>query len=165
MRLSRFDELGFIYSSALTKFRPRPRLYYPIQPGDTLDVANTAGNIGSPGEALGGFYTHNFNEWLKLKGFLGYYSGFYWTFEDTQFLVLDSQRGAMRFWVSIYSRISNNISMRMKYTRDYQYPITYMQTRDTNNTPIGPISQGHYYQGSLIQPTQDFYYLELNYHF
>jgi DNA uptake protein ComE-like DNA-binding protein len=165
IRLSRFDELGFIYSSALTKFRPRPRLYYPTQSGDSLDLANTAGNIGSPGEALGGFYTHNFNEWLKLKGFVGYYQGFYWTFEDTQFLVLDSQRGAMRFWISLYSRISNNISMRIKYTRDYQYPITYTQTRDTYNEPIGPISQGRYYQGNLIQPTQDFYYLEVNYHF
>ncbi len=106
---------------------------------------------------------------MKLKGFLGYYKGFYWTFEDTQFLVLDSQRGAMRFWVSLYSRISNNISMRLKYTRDYQYPVTFTHTRDTSNEPIvqgnDSFQEGQYYQGQLIQPTQDFYYLELNYHF
>ena len=169
MRLSRFDELGFIYSTAITKFRPRPRLYFPVQPGDSLSSTNLAGNIGSPGEVLGGFYTHNFNEWLKIKGFLGYYQGFYWTFEDTQFLVLDSQRGAMRFWVSLYSRISNNISMRIKYTRDYQYPVTNVYTRDTSNEQIDPgnpdFQIGDYYRGSLIQKTQDFYYLELNYHF
>lgn len=169
MRLSRFDELGFIYSSALTKFRPRPRLYFPVQPGDSLSNTNLAGNIGSPGEVLGGFYTHNFNEWMKVKGFLGYYKGFYWTFEDTQFLVLDSERGAMRFWISLYSRISNNISMRIKYTRDYQYPITYIHTRNTSNEQVDPgqseFIPGKYYQGNLAQPIQDFYYLELNYHF
>lgn len=163
LRLSRFNELGFIYSSAVTKFRPRPRLYFPVTPGDSLRSVNLAGNIASPGEALGGFFTHNFNEWMKLKGFLGYYKGFYWTFEDTQFMVLDSQRGAMRYWVSLYSRISNNISMRMKYTRDYQFPITFMETRTTANEPVD--GSGRYYQGDLIQRTQDFYYLEMNYHF
>jgi len=169
LRLSRYDELGFIYSSAITTFRPRPRLYFPVQSGDSLSNANLAGNIASPSEALGSYYTHNFNEWMKLSGFMGYYKGFYWTFEDTQFLVLNSERGAMRFWVSLYSRISNSITMRIKYTRDYQYPVSFTQTRDTSNEEItqgnANFQQGKYYGASLVQPTQDFYYLELNYHF
>ncbi|MFQ5582977.1 MAG: hypothetical protein ACE5GL_00905, partial [Calditrichia bacterium] len=169
LRLSRFDDLGLFYSSTTTKFRPRPRLYYPVQPGDSLQDVNLAGNVVAPGEVVGGFYTHNFNEWLKVRGFLGYYKGFYWTFEDTQFLVLNNNRGALRWWVSFYSRISSNLSLRLKYTRDYQYPITYFQTRDTNNEPIVPgnsnYQQGKYYQGDLVQQAVSYYLLELNFHF
>lgn len=163
-RLSRFSELGLFYSSSVTKFRPRPRLYFPVQPGDSLSNTNLAGNIASPGEALGGYFTHNFNRWLKVKGFMGYYQGFLWNFEDTQFMVMDSFRGAMRFWFSVYSRISSQINIRLKYTRDYQFPITDFHARTTGNVPIESNS-GRYYQGTLIQPVQDFFYVELNYHF
>ncbi|GAB4374966.1 MAG: hypothetical protein Kow0042_19990 [Calditrichia bacterium] len=164
MRLSRYDELGAIYVHSLTRFRPRPRFLFPVETGEELRYVNLAGNIGSPAEALGGFFTHNFNEWLKLKGFLGYYKGFFWNFEDTQFQVMDSKRGAMRFWISLYSRISNQISMRIKYTRDYQVAINYFQTRESTNVPIS-IKDGRYYQADYVQPTQDFYYLEFNFHF
>ena len=164
LRLSRFDELGVLYVNATTKFRPRPRFMFPIETGEELRYANLAGNIASPGEALGGFFTHNFNRWLKIKGFLGYYKGFFWNFEDTQFMVMDSPRGAMRYWISLYSRISPQISMRFKYTRDYNKAINYWQTRESNNEPIS-IKNGRYYQTNLYQPTQDFYYLEFNFHF
>ncbi len=169
VRLSRFDELSLLYFNSTTIFRPRPRLYYPTQTGVQYDNTNLAGNIAAPGEALGGFYTHNFNEWLKLKGFMGYYTGFFWTFEDTQFFVVTSDRGAMRYWVSLYSRVSNHLTMRLKFTRDRQFPITYFQSRDTNNEPIEPgnpnFRQGKYYRGDYIQQTQNFFYLELNYNF
>ncbi len=163
-RLSRFDELGFIYSSSVTRFRPRPRLYYPLFPGREYQAANAAGNMASPGEALGGFFTHNFNRRLKVKGFLGYYKGFFWNFEDTQFLVMDSYRGALRMWVSIYSRLSPQLSVRLKITRDYPYPITYFHARSSDNQEIPP-SGGKYYQGSWIQPIQNFFYMEVSYHF
>jgi len=163
LRLSRFDELGFLYSSSVTKFRPRPRLFYPTQSGIEYDEVNIAGNVASPGEVLGGFFTHNFNEWLKVRGYLGFYKGFYWTFEDTQFLVLDSNRGAMRYWLSVYSRVSNNLSVRIKYTRDHQYPISYIQTRTTSNEPYQ--SDLGYTRANLIQRVMDFYYIEMNFHF
>ncbi len=161
MRLSRYDELGMIYAHSVTKFRPRPRFMFPVEPGSTV---NLSGNIASPAEALGGFFTHNFNEWLKLSGYVGYYTGFFWSFEDTQFMVMNSYRGAMRFWISFYTRVSQQISVRLKYTRDYQYPVNYMQTRSSDNVPQPPKS-GRYYQGRWYQPVQDFYYLEFNFHF
>lgn len=164
MRLSRFDELGFLYVNATTKFRPRPRFLFPIQTGSNLSDVNYAGDMASPAEALAGFFTHNFNEWLKIKGFLGYYKGFFWNFEDTQFAVFDSQRGAMRFWLSLYSRISAQLSMRIKYTRDYNKAIDFVQARTSSNEPIPP-DNGHYYEARLVQPTQDFYYIEFNVHF
>jgi DNA uptake protein ComE-like DNA-binding protein len=161
MRLSRYDQLGILYLNAVTKFRPRPRFLFPVEPGDPVNVN---GNVASPGEALGGFFTHNFNEWLRFTGYLGYYKGFFWAFEDTQFMVMDSFRGAMRFWISLYTRVSQQISVRMKYTRDYKKGINYIQTRDSDNTPIS-VENGRYYQGWLFQPSEDFYYLELNLHF
>ncbi len=161
MRLSRYDELGMLYMNSTTKFRPRPRFLFPVTTGST---DNLAGNIASPAEALGGFFTHNFNDWMKVSGFLGYYKGFFWNFEDTQFMVMDSNRGAMRYWISLYSRISPQISIRMKYTRDYNRPINYIQTRTAENTSR-TAENGLYYQGRLYQPSQAFYYLEFNLHF
>ncbi|MBN2365551.1 MAG: hypothetical protein EH225_06120 [Calditrichaeota bacterium] len=161
LRLSRYDELGMLYVNSTTKFRPRPRFLFPVIPGST---ENMSGNVASPAEALGGFFTHNFNDWMKLSGFLGYYKGFFWNFEDTQFMVMDSNRGAMRYWISLYSRISPQISIRMKYTRDYNQPIHYIQTRTTENVPR-TAENGFYYQGDLYQPSAAFYYLEFNLHF
>lgn len=168
-RLSRFNDLSLLYMNAITKFRPRPRLYYPVETGIDLQSSNFAGNIGAPGEALGASYTHNFNEWLKVRGFLGYYKGFFWNFEDTQFFVVNSDRGAMRYWLSIYSRISSRVSLRLKYTRDRQFPVTFLQARDTDNQPIEPgnpsFQPGKYYRTDLVQPIQEFYYMEFNVHF
>lgn len=161
LRLSRYDDLGMLYVNAVTKFRPRPRFLFPVETGSTV---NFAGNIASPGEALGGFFTHNFNDWMKVRGFLGYYKGFFWSFEDTQFMVMDSNRGSLRFWISLYTRITPQVSFRMKYTRDYNQSISYIQTRTADNTGR-TAENGYYYQGSLYQPSQAFYYLEFNFHF
>jgi hypothetical protein len=164
LRLSRFNEMGLLYVSAMTRFRPRPRFLFPVQTGESYRYVNLAGNIGSPGQALGGFFTHNFNQYLKIKGFLGYYKGFFWNFEDTQFMVMDSPLGATRIWISVYSRISPQITMRVKYTRDFQQPQNFVQARESTNLPI-VMKDGRYYTAYLVQPNQDFYYVELNFHF
>jgi len=164
LRLSRFNEMGLLYVNAMTRFRPRPRFLFPIQTGESYRYVNLAGNIGSPGQALGGFFTHNFNQYLKIKGFLGYYKGFFWNFEDTQFMVMDSPLGATRIWISVYSRISPQITMRVKYTRDFQQPQNFVQARESTNLPI-VMKNGRYYTAYLVQPNQDFYYVELNFHF
>ncbi|MEJ2634277.1 MAG: helix-hairpin-helix domain-containing protein [Calditrichia bacterium] len=163
LRLSRFDELGMLYMNSLTKFRPRPRFLFPVQTGESLQYVNVAGNIGSPAEAIGGIFTHNFNEWLKLRGFIGYYKGFFWNFEDTQFQVMDSMKGATRFWISLYTRVNSQLSMRFKYTKDYQQPVNFIEARESTNVPI--TTPGKYYAANLVQPTQNFYYLEFNFHF
>ena len=168
-RLSRFSELSVLYANGVVKFRPRPRLFYPIDPGEELQDVNLAGNAAINSEALGTFYTHNFNEWLKVRGFVGYYRGFFWSFEDTQFAVMSSERGAMRYWLSIYSRLSNSVSFRMKYTRDLDSPLTFFQTRNTDNEEIGPgtnsYTSGSLYGADYIQEQQSSFYLELNYSF
>lgn len=171
-RLSRFNELALIYGDSRVDFRPRPRLSFPTDPtapDDEYDDTNLAGSKSLGGDLIGGYYTHNFNEWLKVRGFLGFYKGFYWTFEDTQFFVVNSDRGATRYWLSVYSRISNRMSLRFKYTHDHQQPINFIQTRDTGNQVVEPGNSlyvpGQIYQGNLQQNNQEFYYMELNYHF
>ena len=84
-------------------------------------------------------------------------------------MVMNSDRGAMRYWLSIYSRVSNKISLRFKYTHDRNYPITFIQARDSNNEVIGPgnasFVEGQYYQGYDVQQSQEYYYLDFNFHF
>lgn len=169
VRLSRFNDIRILYGNSVVKFRPRPRLFFPIDPGEDQQDDNLAGNAAITSEILGAFYTHNFNEWLKLRGFVGYYKGFFWTFEDTQFIVTDSERGSMRYWISLYSRVSSQLSMRLKYTRDSGYPITNFGTRNTDNGQIEPGANsyvpGQLYEADYIQASDGYYYLELNYHF
>ncbi|MEZ4748208.1 MAG: helix-hairpin-helix domain-containing protein [Calditrichia bacterium] len=172
LRLSRFNDLSLLYADSRVNFRPRPRLSFPTDPtdpGQNYDDTNLGGTAALPGTAIGATYTHNFNEWLKFRGFLGFYKGFLWNFEDTEFIVTNSERGATRLWFSVYSRISNRMSMRIKYTRDYQKAITFSQARDANNEPIEPGNSsyidGRYYGASLIQPSQEYYYMEFNFHF
>lgn len=163
LRLSRFNSLSLDYGNNAVKFRPRPRLFFGTEPGSETGQDNLAGNAAIDGEFVGGNYTHNFNEWMKVTGGLLYYRGFYWTFEDTQFLVLDSDRGAMRYWMSFYSRINNQLSMRLKYARDRQAVGTFVQTRETNNDPV--VEPGVATAADYIQGKQDVFYLELNYNF
>jgi len=144
-RLSGYDNLSLMYSTSKTIVHPRPRVF-----GDmTLD-----------GEAITGGFTHNFNRYLKLSGMLGYYKGFLWNFEDTQFVVLDSQRGAIRSWWSLYARLNNNFSMRMKYTMDHH--------KTVNNIDFGEISDpepGYMYKANFLKNSSSYYYVEFNYNF
>ncbi|MCB0274738.1 MAG: helix-hairpin-helix domain-containing protein, partial [Calditrichaeota bacterium] len=156
LRLSRFNELGLIYLNAVTKFRSRPRFIFPVntnQTGQNYNDSNYAGNIASPSQVIGGSFTHNFNEWLKLRGSILYLNGFFWNFEDTQFFVVDSPSGAIRYWLSLYSRISPKVSMRLKYTRNMDRGINNVQTRDNENVPI-IARDGRYYMSNLVQPLQ-----------
>lgn len=125
-RLSDFDNLTLIYTNGRTLVHPRPRIFGDI----TLD-----------GEAFGSMYAHNFNKKFKLSGMLLYYKGFFWNFEDTQFVVMDSQRGAFRYFLSLYMRLNSNLAMRVKYTGDFQKRIenitfddTYVQRQNKRNS-------------------------------
>jgi lipopolysaccharide assembly outer membrane protein LptD (OstA) len=46
------------------------------------------------------------------------YNGFIWNFEDTDFRVTDSPVDAFRGWLTLYTRITDNLSLRFKYTID-----------------------------------------------
>jgi hypothetical protein len=112
------------------------------------------------GEALGSAFTHNVNEYLKFRGLLAYYKGFFWNFEDTQFVVLDSQRGALRSWWSVYARLNNNLSIRFKLTFDHQKPVNNILYDDVRDPESGKSYSTDYNKGD-----NNYYYLEFNYNF
>ncbi|MBD3347611.1 MAG: hypothetical protein GF400_00245 [Candidatus Eisenbacteria bacterium] len=139
-RLSKYDNVEFMLSRSWIKWPPRPRLSDNIEAdGGHPDI----GSAGSPSYALLGVVTHNFSDWLAMSGAFGYYDGFYWTFEDGQFTVVDGK--AFRWWISLSDRISDNLALRLRWTSDHKYPITYLDAREYNwNPPGNPEPDGSY---------------------
>ncbi len=144
-RLSNFDRLELIYSRGNVTVHPRPRVF---------------GDINLDGEAFGAGLEHNFNNFLKLSGQLYFYKGFFWNFEDTQFVVVDSQRGAMRYWLSLYARLNSFLSMRLKYTGDFHRPIGNVSFNNVSNP-----EPGKKYGTEWNRKRSNYFYLELNYNF
>jgi len=54
----------------------------------------------------------------ELATSLGMYKGFLWNFEDGEFVVLDSDDGSFRFWVSLTQRLSASSYVRFRYVHD-----------------------------------------------
>jgi DNA uptake protein ComE-like DNA-binding protein len=145
LRLSGFDNLGILYMNSNLLVHPRPRVF---------------GDLAPKSEAIGVGMTHNFNNNLKLSAFVAYYKGFFWNFEDTQFIVLDSQRGALRTWWSLYARLNHHISMRVKYTLDHHKPMTNIVFNDVRD----PVA-GQSYNADIIRKNNSYFYLEFDYNF
>lgn len=147
-RLSAYDNFAIMYSYSTLLNHPRPRIF-----NDTV----------LDGEAVTANYIHNFNKNLRFSGMLAYYKGFLWNFEDTQFMVMDSERGAVRFWMSLYARLSSNLTMRFKYTADHQMPVSgayfsaSQQTREEN--------PGMMFATDWKRNDSNMYYFELSYNF
>lgn len=127
-RLSGYDDIDFIYVTAYTEWPPRPRLVDNPEPDGGHPLS---GQVAEPTEAIGATLTHNFNENLTLKAFVGIYDGFFWTFEDNEFLVLDGH--SYRYWFSIADRLSPKLSVRLKLTLDRSLPRTYVDARYFND--------------------------------
>ncbi|RMH63022.1 MAG: hypothetical protein D6677_08370 [Calditrichaeota bacterium] len=143
-RLSNFSSMDLIYINSKTLVHPRPRVF---------------GDIVLDSEGYGAGFTHNVNTNLKLSGFFLFYKGFIWNFEDTQFIVTDSNRGAMRAWLSMYSRLSSYFSLRLKYTLDIQAP-----AQNINFNPNSP-EIGRLYNADYARSNNNTVYLEMNYTF
>ncbi|MBT3252672.1 MAG: helix-hairpin-helix domain-containing protein [Candidatus Marinimicrobia bacterium] len=116
MRLSGFDQLQVTYANSGTQFDPRRRLTIDLATGANNNSA--VGQAYSPGNALGFTVTHNFTESFKLIGHIAYYKGFFWSFEDTDFQVFDSPNGAIRWYLTTFSRLGNHWAVRAKLTWD-----------------------------------------------
>lgn len=114
MRMSRYNQIKLLYSISFTEFTPRSRLVINAETGETSYI----GNAGSPGDALGLTVTHNVNERLKLIGSVMTYSGFLWNFEDTDFRVFNTDTRALHGWITVFSRLSRDLSLRLKYSFD-----------------------------------------------
>lgn len=120
LRMSRYNELRVLYSLGYTEFTPRSRLVINAQTGEDSKV----GNAGLPSSALGVTITHNVNKRLKVLGSLLTYEGFLWNFEDTDFRVFNTETRALHGWITLFSRLSRDLSIRFKYSFDLHQPMT-----------------------------------------
>lgn len=149
LRLSNFNDLSLMYVSTRLLVHPRPRVF---------------GDMSVEGEAIAGNFVHNFNPNLKLSAMLAYYKGFFWNFEDTQFAVMESTRGALRYWLAAYMRLNHYLSLRLKYTADYHKPVQNIRFDQVRSWVLEQYpSQRH--GTDWLRERSDFYYLELTYSF
>lgn len=119
MNMSRFNDLGLLLVYGFTEFDPRPRLMEdPVTGGEAY-----VGNAGSPSRGIGATFTHNFNGRLKVMGMIMTYEGFVWNFEDTDFRVFNTLTQAFHGYVSVFSRLNDNFSVRLKYSFNSQLPV------------------------------------------
>jgi DNA uptake protein ComE-like DNA-binding protein len=156
--LSRFDALDLLYASGYTHFATRPRLVDEVLPTGEHTVD---GQAVSPTEAIGLQLTHNFSERLKLRGAWFIYDGFFWNFEETDFVVLDGK--ATRWWFSISDRVSDHLALRMKLTGEDSYPQTFVQARKNNEYP-DPVP-GVNFNGDDVQTTKLSFRVQVDYFF
>jgi hypothetical protein len=131
-RLSRFDQLEFLYATSYTQWPPRGRLQGTPEP---TGIAPVSGNNAEPGWAFGGFFTHHFeNRRLKVDGGMFVYDGFLWFFEKNTFRVTDGN--AFRSWVEVTDRVSDDMTLRLRYVRENQLRNTAVDIRQFN-APVG----------------------------
>ncbi len=136
VNLSNYDQMQFLYSTSNVTFADRPRLSGPADGGNTS--SNEVGSRGIPATALQAAFTHNFNDFLTATVSTEIYDGFLYNYEDNEFIVLDGN--GFRNWVMLRSRLSENLSWRLKWTSDHQLPRTYVDIRNF---------------GDLVAPTPD----------
>jgi hypothetical protein len=157
-RLSRYDNLSLLYASGYTRFTPRPRL---IGQPDPTGLSPIDAQTASPTEAYGIQLTHNFSTTLKVRASWLIYDGFFWTFEDTDFEVLDAR--AARWWFAVSDRISDALSVHFKLTGDDSAPHTWVQTRKSNAYPT-PVP-GYEYTANNVRSDQLSFRIQLDYLF
>jgi hypothetical protein len=53
---------------------------------------------------------------------------------------------SVRYWLSISDRISDNLALRLRWTNDHPYPLTYVDPRtyNENDPPLNPEPDGWY---------------------
>jgi len=122
LRLSNYNNLEVRYINSSVDFTQRRRL--------TIDYPSAGveqslvGNAGTGSEGLAMQVEHNFSDQLSLVSEVMIYRGFIWNFEDTDFRVFDSPTDALRYWISLFSRLNENLALRVKWTVDTRQPIT-----------------------------------------
>ena len=122
IRLSAYDQLELMWVRSWVDFTSRRRLTLDLTSGG--EDPSLVGSAGTGSEAVGFKITHNFNKRIKLMSQVILYNGFIWNFEDTDFRVFDSNSDAIRFWVSLFSRINDRWAVRLKWTTDSASPVT-----------------------------------------
>ena len=122
IRLSGYDQIELMWVRSWVDFSNRRRLTYDLASGG--EEPSLIGSAGTGSEGVGFKVTHNFNQRMKVMGQVIFYNGFIWNFEDTDFRVFDSNSDAVRYWLSLFSRINDRWSVRLKWTVDSSAPVT-----------------------------------------
>ena len=122
IRLSGYDQIELIWVKSWVDFTSRRRLTLDLTSGG--EDPSMVGSAGTGSEAVGFKFTHNFNDRIKVMSQVMIYNGFIWNFEDTDFRVFDSSSDAVRYWVSLFSRLNNRWAVRLKWTIDSSSPVT-----------------------------------------
>ena len=122
IRLSGYDQIELMWVRSWVDFSNRRRLTYDLTSGG--EEPSLIGSAGTGSEAIGFKVTHNFNQRMKAMCQVIFYNGFIWNFEDTDFRVFDSNSDAVRYWLSLFSRINDRWAIRLKWTVDSSAPVT-----------------------------------------
>src|SRR5207247_1649028 len=73
-------------------------------------------------------FTHNWTSGLTTTFSSEIYDGFIYNFEDNEFIAIDAR--GFRNWFLVRSRLSSDLSWRLKYTVDAQLPVTWIDVRN-----------------------------------
>jgi hypothetical protein len=155
VRLSDWDEMGFLYSIANTEFVPRPRLSGRVEAEP--NVRTPLGQAASPAQAIQGYLTHNVNDRLTFTVSTEIYDGFLWNYEDNEFVVLDDI--GFRNWFLVRSRLSDSLIFRFKLTHDRNLTQHNIDVRDFESPAGVP------FEGMDTRSAQTAFRLQLDYAF
>ncbi len=134
--LSDRNGIEFLYHIGHTRWPSRGRLAGTEEGGpiyretDQDERVPLQGSETEPSIALGTVVDHRVNERLKLRAGATAFKGFFWNFEDTEFLVVDGE--GTRAWVSIWDRLSDHLSLYMKVAWHRENPTNWRDARYYN---------------------------------
>lgn len=154
-RLSRYDQLEFLYATSYTHWPPRGRLQGEAEATGSSPIS---GNNAQPAYAFGGWWTHNFESGrMKLDGAAFLYDGFLWFFEKSTFRVADGQ--AFRAWVEVTDRLSDDLTLRFRIVRENRLRNTAVDMRQYNEEVGGEVDAGN------VKNTNNYFRIQVDYAF
>jgi DNA uptake protein ComE-like DNA-binding protein len=152
-RLSGYDTVELLYDNGKTEFAPRPRLAGSAEPGQ----GNPLAEVGSNGQAMVGVIEHNVNAGLQLQLGMLLYDGFFYWFEDNEFLLLDGN--GIRSYFVVRSRVGDSMLFRFKVAHDRPFTNTGVDIRNFNDPFQFP------FEGDQVRSTFASFRLQLDYTF
>ena len=116
--LTNRDRLQLEYRHMQVWMAPYTDLTYSAEPGDpnSNDPILPTGDVLNHGNYIAANYIHNFNEYSRIEGSILFWNGHgtsHWDWEDMEIDFMGSE--GMKYWFSIYDRISSNLSIFFKY--------------------------------------------------
>ncbi len=141
-RLSRFDQLEFLYARSTTQWPPRGRLGGEPEANGNNPIF---GSNMEPSNAWGAWWTHHFeNRRIKLDGAFFVYDGFLWFFEKSTFRVVDG--AGFRSWLEVTDRLSDDLTVRVRWVRDNPWRNTAVDAREFNDEVGAEIDADNVYE-------------------